>query len=110
RRSAPGKQRVLLEHDAAVARRARNRAPVEQDTAAGRKRQSAEQIKQRGLAATARPDQRQELAGANIERNVLQRSQAVAWPAAFAADRKLLADLLEADLCAHWASAVLPAR
>src|SRR5438046_1035708 len=94
-RAAPRKQCILLKHDAAITGRPRDRPPVEQDPAAGRRRQPAEQIQQSGLATAARPDQRQEFAGANIERDVLQRSQAMARLAALAADRNFLANLLE---------------
>ena len=56
-------------------------------------------------------DKGQEFAGPNVERDILQRGEAVRRTASLAADNKLLADLLKADLDrAHRASAVLPGR
>ncbi|MGY3353362.1 hypothetical protein ACVWZK_000025 [Bradyrhizobium sp. GM0.4] len=108
---APGKQRVLLEYDAAVARRSVDDLTVEQDAPTARCRQATEQIQQGRLAAAARPDQRKELAGPNIQRDVVQRSEALRRPAILAPDQEVLPDMLEADLGhGHLASAVLPAR
>ena len=59
---------------------------------------TAEQIEQRRFSAAARADKGQELAGPHVERDVLQRGEAVRRPASLAANDKLLADLLEADL------------
>src|SRR5437867_8051015 len=111
RGGTPGKQRVLLKHDTTVSRRPFNRPSVEQDAAAGRRRQAAQQIEQRRFPAATRADKGQELAGPHVERDVFQRGEAVRWPASLAANDKLLADLLEADLDRrHRASAVLPGR
>ncbi|MET4278485.1 hypothetical protein ABIB68_006587 [Bradyrhizobium sp. F1.2.2] len=107
----PGKQRILLEHDAAVATGSCNRPAIEQNPTAGRQREPAQQIEQGGFPAAAWANQGEEFAGANIERDVFQSGEVAAWSAALAAHDKLLADMLEADFhSGHWASAVFPGR
>jgi hypothetical protein len=111
RGGAPGKQRILLEYDAAVATGSGDRPAIEQDTAAGRRGEPGQQIEQGGFSAAARADQSEEFAGANVERDVLQRSEAAARSAALATHHEFFADVFETDLDrAHRASAVLPGR
>jgi len=111
RGGTPGKQRVLLKHDATVPCRPFDRPSIEQDAAAGRRRQAAQQIEQCRFPAATWANKGQELAEPYVERDILQRGEAVRRPASLAANDKLLTDLLEADLDRrHRASAVLPGR
>ena len=57
----PREQRIALEHDAAIVSGAADRPVAKPYLAGGRLQESADQIEQRALAATARPDDRDEL-------------------------------------------------
>ena len=64
----PGKRRILLEHHAdAVRHLAGDRLVLERDGALGRRAQARDQVQQRGLAAAGRADHREELAARKIE-------------------------------------------
>src|SRR4030081_2009627 len=58
---APGQQAVVLEHKDAVAAWAVPRTAVEQNLARARGLETGDDAQERGLAATRRPDQRDEL-------------------------------------------------
>ena len=78
------KQRVRLEHHADVAvvrRHVRNRAIVEQNVAGIRGEKSGDQVEGRGLARSARPEQRNERAGRHIERDAVDRRLPAKSPA-----------------------------
>src|SRR5215470_1536406 len=76
----PGKQREVLEHDAAVGPGASDRLAFDQDAAALDREESTDQIKQRRLAAAGGAEQRQELPCAHRKRDVIEREH---WPAAW---------------------------
>src|SRR6185312_15589395 len=63
----PGKQRVVLEHDAAVGAGPANRASVDRDGATGRRVESREHVQHRRLAASRRTDDDEELAARDVE-------------------------------------------
>ena len=72
------KQRVVLEHhvDGPLMRQhRRDVAAVEQDAALVRRLETGEHPQQRGLAAAARPQQREELAGPDVERQPVHRAE-----------------------------------
>ena len=72
------KQRVVLEHhvDRPLMRQHRRDVPaVEQDAALVRRLETGEHAQQRGLAAAARAEQREELAGADVERQPVDRAE-----------------------------------
>ncbi|GCC48793.1 hypothetical protein chiPu_0033139, partial [Chiloscyllium punctatum] len=72
------KQRVVLEHhvDGALVRQhLGDVAAAEQDAALIRRLEAGEHAQQRGLAAAARPEQREELAGADVERELVDRAE-----------------------------------
>ena len=58
----PGKQRVFLEHHDDAGLRPRDRLAVERDAAGGQRLESRDQFEQRALAASARPEDGDELA------------------------------------------------
>ena len=63
-------QRIVLEHEADVPTVRRNivdRRAVHQDTALGLAREARDQAQDRRLAATARPEKRDDLAGLDLE-------------------------------------------
>ena len=60
----PGKQREMLEHDAAVGARRADRLALDQDLAGLDRQEAADQIEQRRLAAAGRTEQREEFAAA----------------------------------------------
>jgi hypothetical protein len=67
-------QRVALEdhaHVAAVRRQVGDRLPVEDDAALARLLEARDHQQRRGLAGAALPQQRHELAGADVERQVV---------------------------------------
>ena len=65
----PGEQRVLLEHDAAVRARFGDRLAVEPGLAKRRLDETGDDAEQGRLAATRRPDQRDEFARLYVERH-----------------------------------------
>jgi hypothetical protein len=69
----PRKQREMLEHDAAVGAGTAYRRAVHQDCPGLDRQEAADEIEQGRLAAAGRAQQRQELALANFQRDVLQR-------------------------------------
>ena len=73
---APGEQHRLLEHDADIAGRAGERRAVEQELAAARSQQRADQLEQGRFAAAGRPDQGYELVLLDGESDVLERGDA----------------------------------
>ena len=72
----PGKQRVFLEHDAAIDARAGDAAAVDQHLAFGGEK-AADDIEQRALAAARRTDDRDELALADRQ---IDGASAGTWP------------------------------
>jgi hypothetical protein len=64
---------MLLEHDAAFRRRPRERLPLEINPATRWRLEAGEDIQKRGLAASAGPKKSDELAGADLERDVVDR-------------------------------------
>ena len=73
------KQRVVLEHHVdrpLVRRHLRDVLAVEQDAALIRRLEAGQHAQQRGLAAAARAQQREELAGADVERQAIHRAKA----------------------------------
>ena len=72
------KQRVALEHHVdrpLVRRHRRDVLAVEQDAALVRRLEAGEHAQQRGLAAAGGAEQRKELAGADVERDVIDRAE-----------------------------------
>ena len=69
---APGQQAVVLEHEAAVAAGPVERAAVEQDRAGARRLEARDDAQERGLAAAARPDDRDEFAASRPQGRCLQ--------------------------------------
>src|SRR5438105_15081014 len=67
----PRKQRVVLEHHAALGARSRDRAAIERYDAARWQLQTGQHIEHRCLAAARRADDHEELALRNVEREVL---------------------------------------
>ena len=53
----------------------RDVAAIQQDAALVRRLEAGEHAQQRGLAAAARPEQREELAGRDIERDAVDRAK-----------------------------------
>ncbi len=72
----PGKQRVLLEHEAAVGMRPVDDDAVHAHRAACRREVARERAQQRRLAAARRPQQADELARRDAEAHVVQRLEA----------------------------------
>ena len=75
-----GKQSVVLEHHADVAairRHGDDRLPVDGDVAAGRRLEAGDHHQGCRLAGPARPEQRQEFTGVDVERNSGHRSRAI---------------------------------
>ena len=73
-----GKQRVGLEHDAEIARRrrqVRHVAPADLDHAFVLRVEAGDRAQQRGLAAAGGPEEADELALLDVERDVLQRGE-----------------------------------
>src|SRR5579883_2375069 len=76
------KQRQVLKRAAdadrrhAVGRQGENAAPVEDDVAFPRRVETAEAVEQRGLAGPIRPDQAEQLAGADREGDAVERNDA----------------------------------
>jgi hypothetical protein len=71
-----GEERVALEHGVhgpRVRRGVPHRLPVDQERAAGGGLEAADQVEGDGLAAAARPQQREELALADLEVDAVQR-------------------------------------
>ena len=68
----PGKQRVFLEHHAALRPRPGDRAAVDQDRARGRWREAGHRIEQGRLAAAGRAEQAGELPARDLQVDVLQ--------------------------------------
>jgi hypothetical protein len=69
----PREQRVVLEHHAALGRRAGDRPPVDRDAPGRRRLEAGEQVQHGRLAAARRADDREELALPHVERQVLDR-------------------------------------
>src|SRR3954471_6046350 len=69
---APGKEREVLEDDAAVGTRTRDRRAFDADRPVFYGQEAADQIEQRRFTAARRPEQRDEFAHADLERNILQ--------------------------------------
>ncbi len=69
----PGKQREVLEHDAAVGARRADRLALDQDLAGLGRQEAADQIEQRRLAAAGRAEQREEFPASHIQRHILER-------------------------------------
>ena len=69
----PGKQRIILEHDAAVGPRALDGNAVEQNLATIGPFKPGEDVQQRRLAATARPEQCQKFACLDVQRKPVER-------------------------------------
>jgi hypothetical protein len=69
----PGKQRVLLEHHAAIGARPVDRLAVDRDRSAGGLEKSGDSVEQGRLAAARWPDDRHELAGRDMQRHVFDR-------------------------------------
>jgi hypothetical protein len=72
----PGKQRELLEHHAAIGARRPDRTAVEPQVAGGRGLEAAEDVQERALAASGRPDDRDELVLIDGERQAVDRRDA----------------------------------
>src|SRR5262249_49540047 len=68
----PREQREMLEYDAAVGTGPTNRHTIEQDSTPFGRQKAADQVEQGRLAAARRPEQRQELAWAHLEADILQ--------------------------------------
>jgi len=99
----PWQRRVLLEDDAdAVGRFSRDGLALERDAALGRRGQSGDDLEQRRLAATRRPDDGEELAASELEIERAERVQRLRR----ACRRKRLADVVKRDLGRHAASLV----
>jgi hypothetical protein len=69
----PGEQSRLLEDDAAIQARPRDRIAILVDAATKFRLEPGDQPQQRRLPAAARPQQNDELAGCHVERHVPQR-------------------------------------
>ena len=78
RHREPRKQVELLEHHGARRRRLLHAPARHEHGALGRGLEAMQDAQQRGLAAPARADDRDELAGADFEANVAQRHHVVA--------------------------------
>src|SRR5262249_22061393 len=86
--SAPRQQVVGLKHEAAVAARSAHEAAVEQDLARGRGLEPGDDPQERGLAAAARPDHRNEAAALDLDIEAAKTLE-LAEPFAQASDREL---------------------
>ena len=75
--SAPGKRRLFLEHHADRRMRAGYRRAGDSDVAVVVADQAADDVEQRRLAAPRRPDDRDELARVDAERDVVDRGDDV---------------------------------
>jgi hypothetical protein len=73
-----GRMGELLEDDAAIVPGALHRSAVHQHGAAGGPEQAGQDAEQRGLAAPARPDHREELALGDVEVEAVERQHALA--------------------------------
>src|ERR1700730_1388205 len=71
----PREQGKVLEHDAAVGARRDDRIAVDENPPALDRQEAADQIKQGGLAAARRTEQRHELARTHFERSAGEREQ-----------------------------------
>src|SRR6185437_14344390 len=74
----PRVEREILEDDAAVGPGAGNRTPGDGDAPRLDRQEAAKEIEQRALAAAARPEQRDELLLAHIERDAVERQHRLA--------------------------------
>ena len=72
---APREGRFLLEHHADRGVRAGNCLAGDRDAAVIAVEQSADDVEQGRLAAARRPDHRQELAGRDAERDIIERGE-----------------------------------
>src|SRR5262245_3307430 len=63
----------MLKDDAAIGTRRADRLALDEDLAFLGGKKAADEIKQRRLAAAGRPEQRDELAPVNLERDVFER-------------------------------------
>ena len=72
----PGEQGIFLEHDAAVDPGTGDRPAVDQQRPGAGPQEAAEQIQQRAFAAAGRADDADELALADIEIYLIERSHA----------------------------------
>ena len=76
---APGQDGELLKDDAAIAGRARSTGrPSSRTSPRGGRDEAGQDAEQRGLAAAARPDQREELAFGDVEVDAVERDHALA--------------------------------
>src|SRR5207302_443613 len=69
----PRKQREMLEHDAAIGTGRADRLAVDRDRAGLIAQEAADQITQGRLAATRRPQQRNEFPRPNLKRDIVER-------------------------------------
>src|SRR5207245_1296623 len=92
----PRKQRVLLKHDATIEPRPFDRLPANQDVSGIGLRPSTEQAEHRRLPAAARPDEHDELACGDVNRNVFEHGE-VASPV----QMKSFRDVAHADCGTH---------
>ena len=69
----PGKQRIFLEHDAAVRPRRPDRLAVEPQVAARRLLEAGDDVEQGGLSATARAEDGEELVVGDVEIDAVER-------------------------------------
>ena len=72
----PGKQREFLEHRPAIRPRPGHGRALDAHRAVARRHEAAHDVEKRRLAAAGRPEDRDELALGDIERNVAQRQMA----------------------------------
>src|SRR5262249_42874142 len=87
---APGQEDGTLEHHSGVARRPGHRPSPEEDLPRGRRNEPPDQLEHRALAAPARADDRDELVGADVERDALDCDNRFARPS-----RVALADVAQ---------------
>ena len=92
---APGEQRVLLEDDGAVLARPGHFLAVHEDLPGVGPGKPGEQVQERGLAGAAGPDQGEELAGGDVQAEVIE------WPSGRTASlrRRLPGPLPAAGRC-----------
>src|SRR5262249_36073142 len=96
--AAPRQQRRLLKDEAAVAARPLDLLAVDQDRAAVEANEPLDEAQQRGLAATALADERDNLVFVDIETELAQHRQEECLLTRAAADAKGLRHLLDSQL------------
>jgi hypothetical protein len=99
----PRKQRVVLEHDAAIRTGRFDRAAIDGHAALGRALEPREQVEHRGLAAAGRTDDDEEFTAPHVEREVAHRNRLCAGRATEALAG---VDQAQLDVVGHWSRSV----